>query len=169
VARALANLTLTDVLAADDPGATALEFDTRYTATLKNGLSYVADTADDGESYFARIGAAYDPALNLGLSDERTSDSVQAQRMEDPEAAAERIAGRHGPWIYQISEFAHESLAKKLSDLLESLPDPEAPAGADFDARDSDPHDHTHDDDAEIEAFLRQLQSGDAPSGQDLP
>jgi hypothetical protein len=165
VARALANLTQTDVLAVDDDAAAALDFDGRYTATLKNGVSYVAATAQRDEAYYARIGAVYDPAANLGLSDERTSDSVRAQRMEDPELIVQRVAERHDPWIYQISEFAYENLTKRRSALLEPVPDPAAedPGDPDFEAFDFDFHDHSHDSDEDIEAFLRQLQSVDQP------
>lgn len=152
VGRALANLNLIDVEPADEA---EVSFDGTFRAVQNNGLIYNVQTASEDEAYFARIGADYDPALNLGLSDERTSATVEARAMEDPQEAVERLRERHGPWVYQISEFAHGSLTRTKSDLLEPIRDETPVPSAGPPAPQSD---------AEIEEFLsRMQQSGGSP------
>ncbi len=149
VGRALSNLSLTDVLPASD---SAVEFDGAYRAIQKNGLVYEVHTATREEKYFARIAAQYDSSLNLGLSDERTSDSVEALAMPDPETEALELRERHEPWVYEISEFAHGNLSKSLSDLLEPIREETPPSAIRPDAG--------PETDQEIEDFLSGLQNG---------
>lgn len=148
--RALANLSLSNVLPAAEAGVT---FDNAFRAIQKNGLVYRVETATRDGKYFARIGAEYEASLNLGLSDERTSDTVAARKMEDPQAAMERLNQRHGPWVYEISQFSHENLARPRSGLIEPVPQ-ESPAGA-GPAADLE--------DQEIQDFLSGLQQQGAP------
>lgn len=155
VARALSNLTLSDVLSADAGTSSSMAFSGKYRATQKNGLTYEVGTARTGDKYYARVGAAYEPSLNLALSDERTSDTVQAKSMDDPEAVAVKLREQHAPWIYEISEFAWESLAKKRSDLLEPVRK-EAPA--------PDGGGESELSDEAMQDLMRQMQGG--PAGQ---
>lgn len=160
VGRALANLSLTDVTPADEA---SFEFGGTFRAVQKNGLVYDVETAAAGEAYFARIGAEYEPELNLALSDERTSDTVEARKMEDPQQAVQRIRDRHSPWVYQISEFAHGNLTKKKSDLLEPETYP-TPQGAGAAGASPVPQ-----SDGEIENLLRQMRQNGAAGAPSAP
>lgn len=142
--RALANFLLTNVKPAADAG---VAFDGAFRATQKNGLVYRVETGASDEKFYARIGAEYDQTMNLGVSDERTSDTVAARAMEDPQAAAARLNERHGPWVYEISSFSHENLTRRRSSLMEPRRE-EIPAGGET----------PEFDDPAIEDFLSGLQ-----------
>ncbi|GEM_PF-4202111 len=131
VARALASLTLTDVIPADDPKVAEIDFDTTYTAIQKNGLAYVVSAGRIGEDRYLRIGARYDERQDLSLSDERTSDTVAARGLELPDVTMKRIAERHGRWVYQVASYQHDNLTKKFSDFLEEEPPAPPPTSPD--------------------------------------
>jgi hypothetical protein len=128
VGRALSSITLTDVMTRDGEEFARIDFASTYTAVKKNGFSYVVRAGKSEADSVVTIDAAYDAAFDLRNSDIRTSDSVMAATMEDPQTTVADARMRHSRWAYKISNFKYDDLAKKLSDLIED--DPEAQAAA---------------------------------------
>ena len=124
VAGALGQVSLQDVLNADDPGVQDIDFSTTYSAIQKNGLVYTVAAGERDEDRFIRIAARYEKSMDLSLSDERTSDTVQAKALEPAEATMKQINERHSGWVYQIASYVHDKFTKKFSDVLEAVPEP---------------------------------------------
>ncbi|MCH8332722.1 DUF4340 domain-containing protein, partial [Candidatus Sumerlaeota bacterium] len=121
VSRPLSSFSLNDVLPADDIRATAIDFTTVYSAIQKNGLVYVVGLGKFVDDHYARVSARYDQAMDLSLSDERTSDTVTAKELELAEVTVEKINERHSAWVYQIPSYKYEDMTKILSDMIEEI------------------------------------------------
>lgn len=124
VSTAIQNLTLTDVLRADDPKIKDLDVKTTYTAVQKNGVTYNVGIGKLLDESYARVRAAYDPAMNLGLGDQRTSDSVAAKAMEVPDVTVKKVADLTAGWVYKVAQYQADNLGKKRSDLMKKKPAP---------------------------------------------
>lgn len=122
--RALANLSMSDVLPADDPKLKDVAFGTEYHAWLKNGLEYVVEAGKLNEDYYARVRAQYDKPRDLSIGDARTSDSVAAKELGAGEAKAKELTEKNGKWVYKIQNWTHTNLTKPFAELLEPIPSP---------------------------------------------
>lgn len=119
ISRALASVTLSDVLAASDPKATEIVFDSKFTATHKNGLIIEVSGGKILTDPYIKIVASYDAAADLSVGDERTSDSVTAKAMPKAEDTVKELNEKHSPWIYRLQSYQYENVMKKLSDAIE--------------------------------------------------
>jgi len=119
VTSALSGLRLDDVLSNEDPRSLEIAFDMHYRAILKNGLIYQVDSGSIDDDRYVRVASSYSQTEDLGLGDERTSDSVKAQDMGSGRDQVEELNTRLQPWIFKIPNYKYTNLAMKRSGLLE--------------------------------------------------
>lgn len=123
ITNALGSVSLQDVMSADE--ATSIGFDCVFRATQKNGVVVEATTGELDGKHYLKLWADYNESANWALSDQITSDTQTAQLMPEPQEACEEIQQRHGPWVYEVSQYIADNLRRGISDITK---DPKAEA-----------------------------------------
>lgn len=120
LSRAVANLVLTDVMPANSEDATAIEFGAAYRAATKTGWIYRIEAGEREGKYYVRLSAEANPEATIKtVAGEEDAAEVPVEESVAAQEEVKSFNERHGPWIYQIQKFAHDNIAKKLTDLLE--------------------------------------------------
>jgi len=101
-----------------------LNFDTTYTARLKDSTVYTFKIAQLEGKTFLMADAAFTGAPDASITDEQMRDQIAASE------AAQKYRQRHKGWVYEISSLKAGELTKPLADLLEEKKDESAAAEA---------------------------------------
>jgi hypothetical protein len=120
----LVNVELEDVKPADE--LSTLTFAATFTAKLKTGPVYtVKSSKANGRNYIVLSAETGEPFISD--EDKSTTVTLDAAKKESEKAngAVADFNKKHSPWVYQLtSEWAAAKFTKKLSDLIEPIPEP---------------------------------------------
>jgi len=131
---ALSSLTLDDV-AAD--ASVAAEPDTTFTCKLKEEkhTTYVVQLSKRDDKHYIKL-AAQGPGQDLAQasiqiandrSKEGTDEGKKAAAVLTALKGANEFNERHANWVYEISSWAAGKMQKSVDDLVEDIPEPDAP------------------------------------------
>ncbi|MHC4758460.1 MAG: DUF4340 domain-containing protein [Planctomycetota bacterium] len=129
VIRALKSFRITDVMRSAKTDQ-SLKFDHTYICRLGNSTIYTIRIArHEGES-FVKCSAEFTKEARVFIDENETDE--QLKKKEEQLLAGDAVLefnNNHGSWIYKIAEYKADELTKKLSDLLEELPQEEQEVG----------------------------------------
>ena len=99
-----------------------LDFDRRFTCTLKDSTVYTLNIAQsDGKTYVTCDAEFTDPQP---VTKEKTVESEEQLKQKEAKLLARdkanEFSARHKGWIYQISDYKAKLMVKKLSELVET-------------------------------------------------
>jgi hypothetical protein len=126
LAQALDGVRLSDVMAASDAKAQALEFGTPCDIQSKDGTIYHVKTAQVGEKgsakkWYMQIATTYGSPVTTAADEATTVTQAAAEKgAKDAEAAVPAFNEKHSPWVYELAEWGASKFAKKRSDLLQA-------------------------------------------------
>lgn len=125
VFRAATRLSLSDLAPATK---LELQWDATFTCALQSGLTYRVKLAKKDDKHYVALSADGPKVGSLQIT--KTESEEELKKKEAIILAvgtAAEFTPRHAQWVYEVSSWTAEKMRKPLADLVEDIPQAEAP------------------------------------------